>query len=259
MCGRDNDACARGKVTFVGQEISNRILTIPNLLSLVRLLLLPVFFVLLVRYENNVLSFITLVVASLTDLVDGFIARATNTVTKLGKMLDPMIDRVFILVGVIAIYMVDRIPLWILVVLIGRDASMFVLAIHQRRKYKRDLSVVFLGKLTTTLIMIGFCSLVLHWPVLPGANMVNLSFLPGWGTSSTLLGTWLLYLGVICSLITAGIYFYKGTKPSSDDGLAKALMAQKGSHVLQPSASPSQKERLRYASDSKKSGRNKGS
>ena len=239
------------------QEISNRVLTIPNLLSLVRLLLLPVFFVLLVRYENNVSAFIILVVASITDLVDGFIARATGTVTRLGKMLDPLIDRIFIIVGVIAIFMAGRIPLWIMVVLLGRDACMFVLAVYQRKKFQRDFSVVFIGKVTTALLMTGFCLLVLYWPVVPGANIMELSFLPGWGASPAPLGLWPLYLGVICSLITAGIYFYQGTRPESGDGLAKALMAHKGPHLSHPTASASQKDRLRYASDLKKGKRNK--
>ena len=61
--------------------------------------------------------------------------------------------------------------------------------------------------------MSGFCSLVLNWPLFPGANSVNLAFLPGWGSQSAALGYWLLYLGIIFSWITAGIYFYKCTRP----------------------------------------------
>ena len=232
------------------EDVSNRILTIPNLLSLVRLLLLPVFFVLLVNYKSNVWAFIVLLVASLTDLVDGFIARHTNSVTRLGKLLDPFVDRIFIVVGVIAIFLVGRLPLWILAILLARDAVMMVLTIYQKTKYNRDFNVVFIGKLTTTFLMAGFCSLVLLWPMLPGANIAEISFLPGWGAASTPLGSWLLYCGVILSMITAGIYLYQGTRPEQGDELAKVLLAQK-QHLFEPSATTAQKNRLRYARDSK--------
>lgn len=196
------------------QEVSNKIFTIPNLLSLVRLFLLPVFFILLVSYHNNVMAFIILLVASLTDMVDGSIARATHTVSKLGQWLDPSVDRVFIIVGVIAIYAAGRLPLWILILLIVRDTCMLALTIYQKRRFNRDFKVIFLGKLTTALLMSGFCSLVLFWPVLPGANLAELSFLPGLGQASTPLGSWLLYAGVVFSLISAAIYLRRGTRPN---------------------------------------------
>ena len=235
------------------EEVSNRIFTIPNLLSLVRLLLLPVFFVLLVSYKSNMLAFIVLLVASLTDLVDGFIARQTKTVTRLGKLLDPFIDRIFIVVGVIAIFLAGRLPLWIMVLLLTRDACMLVLSIYQKSKYNRDFSVVFVGKLTTAFLMTGFCSLVLLWPMLPGANLAEISFLPGWGVTPTPLGTWLLYCGVALSVVTAGIYLYRGTRPNRDDDLAKVLLAQKQPQFSQPTSTSAQRSRLRFARDSKNS------
>jgi cardiolipin synthase len=196
------------------QEVTKKILTIPNLLSLLRLLLLPVFFVLLVQYHNNVMAFIVILVASLTDLVDGSIARATHTVSKLGQLLDPFVDRVFIILGVIAVFAAGRVPLWILILLLGRDACMLVLTIYQKRRFNRDFEVIFLGKLTTALVMAGFCSLVLEWPLLSGIGVVELSFLPGWGVAQAPLGIWLLYVGVVVSWITGVIYLYRGTRPN---------------------------------------------
>ncbi|MCL1846427.1 MAG: CDP-alcohol phosphatidyltransferase family protein [Coriobacteriia bacterium] len=218
------------------QEVSNRILTIPNLLSVIRLLLLPVFFVLLVRYENNFLAFIILLAASLTDAVDGFIARITNSVSRLGQWLDPLVDRVFIGFSIVAIFLVGRMPLWILVLLFARDACMLALTIYQKRRFNRGFKVIFLGKLTTAILMVGFCSLVLLWPMLPGLGLVELRFLPGWGAAQAPGGLWLLYAGVILSIITAGIYLRQGVRPNTDDGLAMALKAQKG-----------QKEKLGYS------------
>jgi cardiolipin synthase len=203
------------------QEVTKKIFTVPNLLSLLRLLLLPVFFVLLVQYHNNVMAFIVILVASLTDLVDGSIARATHTVSKLGQLLDPFVDRVFIVLGIIAIFVAGRVPLWILILLLGRDACMLALTIYQKRRFNRDFEVIFLGKLTTALVMTGFCSLVLEWPLLPGAGLVEFSFLPGWGAAETPLGTWLLYVGVIISWITGAIYLHRGTRPHQQEQAAE--------------------------------------
>jgi cardiolipin synthase len=199
----------------VQHKVTGKIFTIPNLLSLIRLFLLPVFFVLLVQYENNVMAFVVILVASLTDLVDGHIARVTHTVSKLGQLLDPFVDRVFIVVGVIAVFAAGRVPLWILLLLLSRDACMLALTIYQKRRFNRDFKVIFLGKLTTALLMAGFCSLVLWWPILPGAGVVELSFLPGWGAGTAPLGVWLLYVGVVASWISATIYLYRGLRPDA--------------------------------------------
>jgi cardiolipin synthase len=201
----------------VRQTVTGKIFTIPNLLSLVRLILLPVFFVLLVQYENNVMAFLVILAASLTDLIDGPIARATHTVSRLGQWLDPFVDRVFIIVGIIAIYVAGRVPLWILLLLLGRDACMLVLTVYQKRRFNRNFKVIFLGKFTTALVMAGFCSLVLWWPILPSAHIIDISFLPGWGSVEAPLGVWLLYAGVIVSWITAAIYLYRGLKPDPRD------------------------------------------
>ena len=237
------------------KDVSTKVFTIPNLLSVIRLLLLPVFFVLLVRYENNLMAFIVLVIASLTDLVDGFIARVTNSVTRLGQQLDPLVDRIFILVGIIAIYLAGRIPLWILLLLIARDACMLVVTVYQKRRFNRDFKVIFTGKLATALLMVGFCSLVLYWPLLPGANMVNASFLPGWGAASAPLGSWLLYIGVACSIIAACVYLYQGTRPNKDDELAKALIAQRAPRVAASKAASATDSRSNPAENLRRAGK----
>lgn len=198
------------------QEVTKKIFTIPNMLSLLRLLLLPVFYVLLVQYQNNIMAFIVLLAASLSDAFDGYVARATNTVSELGQQLDPFVDRVFIVVCIIAVFVAGRVPLWILIVLLSRDAAMLALALYQKFRYKRGFKVIFLGKLTTTFVMAGFCSLVLLWPMLPGAQLVELSFLPGLGSVGAPLGIWLLYVGMILSWITALIYLYQGTRPNPE-------------------------------------------
>ncbi|MDR3315987.1 MAG: CDP-alcohol phosphatidyltransferase family protein [Coriobacteriales bacterium] len=207
----------------MNESATNKVFTIPNLLTVLRLLLLPVFWVLLVVYKENLLSFLVLLVAALTDLIDGFIARSTHTVSRLGQQLDPAVDRIFIVVCIVAVFVVGRVPLWILVVLLARDASMLVLAIYQKRRFRRDFEVIFLGKLTTALLMAGFCSLVLWWPILPGATVVESGLLPGWGVESAPLGSWLLYAGVLCSIGAALFYLYRGTRPNKGERIPLSL------------------------------------
>ncbi|MDR1422529.1 MAG: CDP-alcohol phosphatidyltransferase family protein [Coriobacteriales bacterium] len=218
------------------QEVTNKVFTIANLLSVARLLLLPVFFVLFVVYRLDALGFIVLLVAALTDLVDGYVARATHTVSRLGQQLDPFVDRVFIVVAVFAIFLVGRLPLWLLLALLVRDAAMLVLTVYQHFRLKRAFKVIFLGKVTTVLVMSGFCSLVLWWPLVPGAGVLEASFLPGLGDSSAPLGYGLLYLGAIVSWITAGIYLVRVIRavpndrdPDSGSGLSNDRAPDSGS------------------------------
>ncbi len=207
--------------TELNTKVSHRIFTVPNLLSLIRLLLVPVFFVLFVFNHNDLLAFIVFVVAAATDWIDGQVARATNSVSRLGQMIDPLIDRVLIFVGVISVYLVGRVPLWILLLLVARDGVMLLLTIYMHRRFNRDFKVIFLGKVTTAVLMTGFCSLVLYWPVISGAQIIESVLLPGWGTLSAPLGIWLIYFGAIISLITAGIYLYKGTRPGDGENREK--------------------------------------
>ncbi|MDR0888559.1 MAG: VanW family protein [Coriobacteriales bacterium] len=196
---------------------STKVLTVPNLLTFIRLLLLPVAFILLVNYQNNILACIIFAVAACTDFVDGKVARATNSVSRLGTQFDPLIDRLLIITGVVAVLLVGRIPLWILIVLLSRDALMLVLTAYMRLRLHRPFKVIFLGKLTTAVVMAGFVMLILDWPEVPGIGLVDFSWLPGWGATGTLLGIWFLYVGMIISWICALIYIWKGMhmKPRS--------------------------------------------
>jgi cardiolipin synthase len=189
---------------------TDKILTLANLISLTRLLLLPVFFVLFVFYGKDVLAFIIYLVAASTDWIDGKVARATKTVSRFGQRFDPFVDRILIIVGVFAVFIVGRVPLWILLLLVIRDIVMFSLAVYMRLRFGHEFKVIFLGKLTTALVMAGFASLILNWPMLPGANLFELSFFPGWGFAEAPLGIWLLYIGVVISWSSAAIYLYRG-------------------------------------------------
>ena len=214
--------------------VTNKILTLPNLISFFRLLLVPIFAVLLVKYENNVAAFVLFLVAASTDFLDGVIARATGQVSRLGQQLDPFVDRILILTAVILVFVMGRVPAWILVALMARDALMLLMMIRLRRAGRESFKVVFVGKAATALNMAGFCSLILLWPEVGGLGLVDIGFLPGWGESSAYLGTWLLYIGTILAWVAGIYYFWRVSRAGTSASTAESSTEESAAHTLQP-------------------------
>lgn len=101
-------------------EVSNRVLTVPNLLSFARLAILPVIYLDLVS-GAHLRAFVLLAVFTTTDWFDGYIARRFDQVTKLGKLLDPMSDRVLFVVVGVGFAVGDLLPWWAVLALLARD------------------------------------------------------------------------------------------------------------------------------------------
>ncbi|MWV49660.1 CDP-alcohol phosphatidyltransferase family protein [Rathayibacter sp. VKM Ac-2803] len=135
--------------------------TVPNILSMVRLALVPVFLVLVVQGEDA-LALVTLVVSSLTDYLDGWIARRFDQMTRLGRILDPAADRLYIFATVIGLAFRELVPWWLVAVLVARDLLLVVLAVILANHGYGPLPVHHLGKFATfclfyalPLIMLG--------------------------------------------------------------------------------------------------------
>jgi CDP-diacylglycerol--glycerol-3-phosphate 3-phosphatidyltransferase len=192
-------------------EPTDRILTIPNLVTLLRLLLVPLFFVLLVFWDNSIAAFFVFAIAASTDFLDGKLARATGSVSKLGQQFDPLVDRILIIAGVIAVFIVGRVPLWLLLILVSRDAIMLAVVAYLRARHDRQFEVIFLGKLTTAVVMVGFCLQILNWPIISISDTTELG-----------LGLLLLYLGAILSLTSGGIYVWRALSISNDAGMQES-------------------------------------
>lgn len=135
-------------VTGKDAEVSSRILTVPNLLSFVRLLLVPVFLVFLLRGEDA-LALATLIFSSVTDYLDGQIARRFHQVTRLGQLLDPAADRLYIFATLIGLATRDIVPWWIVSVILARDVMLAVLGIVLASYGFGPLPVHHLGKIAT--------------------------------------------------------------------------------------------------------------
>jgi cardiolipin synthase len=129
-------------------KLSQELKSIPNMLSILRLLLVPVFLLLLVN-DRFLWALAVLAFASFTDWLDGQIARRFNQVTQLGKLLDPSADRLFILATLIGLTWHGIIPSWFALVIVMRDILLVVgLPVLRRLGYK-SLPVHFVGKAGT--------------------------------------------------------------------------------------------------------------
>src|SRR5260370_18531886 len=107
------------------EVVLNRVLTAPNLISFVRLLLVPIFLLLYVA-GRALPAMIVLGVVGTSDFVDGFVARATGQVSVLGKLLDPLADRIVIIAVLVAYSIKGTVPWWLSSVIIARDVIIMV-------------------------------------------------------------------------------------------------------------------------------------
>ncbi|MCR4514890.1 CDP-alcohol phosphatidyltransferase family protein [Aeromicrobium sp. 50.2.37] len=139
----------------------DRVLTIPNLLSVVRIVLLPVFLWLVLVPEADVLALLVLVVSGVTDYLDGKLARRLNQTSKIGAILDPVADRLYILAVVVGLALRDIIPWWLAVMLPLRDVFLFSLVPFLRTRGYSSLPVHFLGKAATAGLLYAFPLLLL--------------------------------------------------------------------------------------------------
>ena len=185
---------------------SHDIYTIANIVTVLRLILVPFFFAVLINGENNFLAFALFAIAASTDWLDGQIARRTGTVTALGKAFDPLVDRLLIASGVLGLYIVDRIPGWIVVVLFVRDMYLMYGAWRLEQFHHQRMQVSFAGKCTTAVLLVGFADLILGWPMVPGLGIVESVYLPGLGNQPLILGMYFVYVGLALSLGTAVHY-----------------------------------------------------
>lgn len=147
---------------------------VPNTLAFIRLLLAPVMFFLLVNRDSTLLSYIhyswldymaafIFVVASATDFFDGYIARTFNQITTLGKILDPLADKMLTLAGFLGLMMLDRASAWAIFLIITRElfiTGLRVSAVSQGL----DIAASWMGKVKTVVQMIAIGFLLMEWP-----------------------------------------------------------------------------------------------
>ncbi|MHB1136367.1 MAG: CDP-alcohol phosphatidyltransferase family protein [Coriobacteriia bacterium] len=190
------------------EVVHHTVYSVANLITILRLILVPFFFTALVDAQNErgrLVAFIIYAVAASTDWIDGQIARRTNTVTQFGKIVDPLVDRLLLASGVVGLYLIDVLPLWIPVVLLVRDLYLLYGA-YLLEHHGVILPVTNAGKWTTAVLLTGFSSLIAGWPEIDGLGIVDSDWLPGLGSEPAALGIFFVYAGIVLSLTAAAQY-----------------------------------------------------
>jgi cardiolipin synthase len=170
-------------------SLRQQFLTLPNLLSMLRLALVPVFLTLLIN-SHFYSAILVLALASLTDYLDGFFARRWNQVTRLGQLLDPAADRLYIFSTLVGLAIAGIIPDWLMWVIIARDVVLAVAYVVLANHGYGPLPVHFLGKVATFSLLYAFPLLLMAeiWPLI----------------------AWLLPLAWAFALWGVGLYWWAG-------------------------------------------------
>ncbi len=152
------------RTTRESEEASRAIFTLANVVSFVRLLMVPLYLFLLMNGQNLAA------------------------------------DRVLMGTGVLGVFLVGRIPLWVIVVVIVRDAYLLIGGARLLSRHRIRIPVVYPGKFATTFLFIGFSGLLLNWPLVPGLGWCDASWLPGFNGAPVSWGIWFIYAGLVLSL-----------------------------------------------------------
>ena len=171
-------------------------MNLPNKLTLLRICLIPVFVILMLSQINNffLIACIVFMVASITDFLDGRIARKYNLVTDFGKFMDPLADKLLVLSALICMIDYDLVAGWMVIIIVARELTVSIL-----RAIAADNGKVIAasggGKIKTTSQMIAIIFLLI------GANFSNDIIL--------LIGTVAMYIATIFTLYSGIDYLYK--------------------------------------------------
>lgn len=140
---------------------TSRVLTIPNIISIFRLAGVPVFLWLVLGPEADGWALAVLLLSGISDYLDGYLARRLNQMSRLGEILDPVADRLYILAVVFGLAWRDIIPWWLAVLLPARDLLLWGLVPFLRTRGYHALPVHFLGKAATANLLYAFPLLLL--------------------------------------------------------------------------------------------------
>ena len=162
--------------------------TVPNAISAARLLLLPVFLSLVVQ-DEHLAAVVVIAVVFATDFVDGFVARRTGTTSELGKWLDPVADRVTLIVVAVSFALGGLVPWWAIVLLVVPDVLLSAFALWAFGG--ASFPVTWLGKVRTALLMVGLLGLLV------GAAVTDAVGAGGAGTTVTTVASVVFGLGLV--------------------------------------------------------------
>jgi cardiolipin synthase (CMP-forming) len=182
----------------------DQVVNVPNALSALRLALVPVFFWLILRHRDG-WALAVLAVSGFTDYLDGNLARRWGQVSRLGQLLDPVADRLYILATLLGLAWRDVVPWWLVALVVGRDVLLSVTIPVLARSGYGPLPVHFLGKAATFCLLYAFPLLLLAQiggPVAQAALAVGWAF-AWWGTGLYWWAGW-LYVRQVREVVRQG-------------------------------------------------------
>ncbi|MEJ6607137.1 MAG: CDP-alcohol phosphatidyltransferase family protein [Candidatus Planktophila sp.] len=175
-------------------------INLPNALTALRAIGIPIFIYLALGLESDGWAIFTLAIGGATDYFDGKIARAWGQESRFGELADPAIDRLYIVATLIVLFLREAVPLWVILLLLGRDVFLALAALALALNSLAPLKVTYLGKAATfnLLYAFPFLLLALHegWPG-------TLAYIFGWSF------TW---WGLVLYLFTGALYFTSAVK-----------------------------------------------
>jgi cardiolipin synthase len=156
----------------------NRILTVPNLISFARLAGVPLFLYLFLVAERYGWAVTVLAIGGTSDWIDGYLARRLGQVSRLGELLDPLADRLYILATLIAFTAKGVVPWWFTIALLTREAVLLVTLLILRRYGMGPPPVHYLGKTATFILLFAFPVLLLAWST--AGTVHAIAYANGW-------------------------------------------------------------------------------
>ncbi|WP_052436793.1 CDP-alcohol phosphatidyltransferase family protein [Georgenia sp. SUBG003] len=186
-----------------GDEVAERVWTVPNVISGVRLLLVPVFAVLIFT-EQDAAAIVVLVVAGASDWLDGVVARRFRQTSRLGQLLDPAADRLYIFVTLMGLAWRDLVPWWLVLVIVLRDVVLACLLPVLNRHGYGPLPVHLAGKAGTFALMYAFPLLLLaNVPGLVGTVAWTVGWASAWWGVGLYWVAALLYVEQVLRIVRA--------------------------------------------------------
>jgi cardiolipin synthase len=166
------------------------LLNIPNALTALRALGVPVFLYLFLVAEQPIASFVVIALGGITDYLDGKVARALNQTSDFGAKFDPTVDRLYIAAVIIALAIKDYLPWSLVIAIIARDLILFLVIIYQKLRGIPFFEVSFLGKAATFNLLYAFPFLLLE--------------------EVAMIGPWCFAAGWSFAIWGISLYFYTG-------------------------------------------------
>lgn len=146
--------------------------TIPNVLSIIRILLVAVFCIVYFRPGMLIFAFLVILLSGISDLLDGYIARKFNQISDLGKILDPVADKLFQLSTVICFVISGAVPYWAVAIIIVKELVMMIGALIYYNKSEVVIAAKWYGKLASALFFISFLT-VFFFQIMEGSLAVS--------------------------------------------------------------------------------------